>query len=133
MSDTRTTGRATIRNLIWYWLPPLAWMGVIFFLSAQPDLPGPPASLLDTLLKKMGHFVVYAMLAFLWHRALARGGMADPTALGLAFAIAVLYGLSDEFHQSFVPGRHPGLSDVIIDAMGAATAIGVIRWRNTKG
>lgn len=133
MSDTRITGRSTIRNLVWYWLPPLAWMGVIFFLSAQPDLPGPPGSVLDTLLKKTGHFVVYATLTILWYRALSRGGLADRTALGLAFAIAVLYGLSDEYHQSFVPGRHPSLSDALIDAMGAATAIGVIRWRNTKG
>ncbi len=132
MSDLGTTRRATIRNLVWYWLPPLAWMGVIFFSSAQPDLPSPPGPLLDTLLKKSGHFVVYAMLAFLWYRALSRGGMTDRAALGLAFAIAVMYGMSDEFHQSFVPGRHPGLSDVLIDAIGAATAIWVIGWRNTK-
>ena len=133
MNDLGTTKGTTIRNLVWYWLPPLAWMGVIFFLSAQPDLPGLPGSLLDTLLKKSGHFVVYAVLAFLWYRALSRGGMADRAVLGLVFAIAVIYGMSDEFHQSFIPGRHPGLSDVLIDAMGAATAIGVIGWRNTKG
>lgn len=133
MSDLGTTGRVTIRDLAWYWLPPLAWMGVIFFSSAQPDLPGPPGSLLDALLKKSGHFVVYAMLAFLWYRALSRDGMADRAALGLAFAIAVIYGMSDEFHQSFVPGRRPGLLDVVIDAAGAAVAVGVIGWRNTKG
>jgi VanZ family protein len=132
MSHLETTGRTTIRNLAWYWLPPLAWMGAIFFLSAQPDLPGPPGPLLDTLLKKSGHFVVYAMLAFLWYRALSRGGMADRVALGLAFAIAVIYGMSDEFHQGFVPGRNPGPLDVVVDAAGAAVAVGVTGWRNTK-
>jgi len=86
----------------------------------------------DLMLKKGAHFTVYAVLAFLWWRALSRERMADRAALGLAFVIAVLYAMSDEFHQSFVPGRRPGLSDVLIDAIGAATAIGVIGWRNTK-
>ena len=133
MSDLGTTGRATIRNLIWYWLPPLAWMGIIFYLSAQPKLPTPPEPMLDLMLKNGGHFVVYAVLALLWWRALSRGKMAGRAALGLAFAITVLYAMSDEFHQSFVPGRRPTLSDVLIDAIGAATAIGVVWWRNTKG
>ena len=116
MSDLGTTRRATIRNLVWYWLPPLAWMGIIFYLSAQPKLPALPEPMLDLVLKKGTHFTVYAVLAFLWWRALSRGRMADRAALGLAFAIAVLYAMSDEFHQRFVPGRCPGLSDVLIDA-----------------
>ena len=132
MSDPRTSRRATIWNLVWYWLPPLAWMGVIFCLSAQRDLPTPPEPVLDLTLKKGGHFAVYAVLAFLWWRALSRGGMADRAALGLAFAIAVLYAVSDEFHQSFVPGRRPTQLDVLIDVIGAATAIALIGWRNTK-
>jgi len=132
MSDSGTTRRATIRDLVWYWLPPLAWMGVIFYLSGQPKLPAPPEPMLDLMLKKGAHFTVYAILAFLWWRVLSRGKMTDRAALGLAFAVAVSYGLSDEFHQSFVPGRHPGLSDVLIDALGAAVAVGVIGWRNTK-
>jgi len=136
MSDLETTRRATSRNLVWYWLPPLAWMGIIFYLSAQPKLPAPPEPMFDLVLKKGAHFTVYAVLAFLWWRALSRGKMADRAALGLAFAIAVSYAISDEFHQSFVPDRRPGLSDVLIDAMGAATATGVIglsKSRNTKG
>jgi VanZ family protein len=132
MSDVQTTAQGTIRNVIGYWLPPLAWMGLVFFLSAQPKLPTPPAPMLDVMLKKGAHFGAYAILAFLWWRALSRAGMGGRAALGLAFAIAVLYGMSDEFHQSFVPGRRPSPSDVLIDSLGAAVALGVVGWRNTR-
>ena len=128
MSDVGITRRDTIRDLVRYWLPPLAWMGVIFYLSAQPQLPTAPEPLMDALLKKGGHFMAYALLALLWWRALSRGKKTDRTPLALAFMIAVLYGLSDEFHQSFVPGRHPSPWDVLIDAVGAAAALRVIWW-----
>ena len=111
-----------IWNLAWYWLPPLAWMALIFYLSAQPELPSPPQPLLNTLFEKGGHFVVYALLAWWWWRALTRGGKTTWTGLGLALVISVLYGVSDEFHQSFVPGRTPSLLDLVFDAVGAAAA-----------
>ena len=142
MSSTGLTrGRSALRDLVWFWLPPLAWMGMIFYLSAQPDLPGPPESwlnawLIDKLLKKGAHFGVYAGLAFWWWRALRRPQTLSEAketgkiALLLAFGVSVLYAVSDEFHQSFVPGREPRLLDVLIDATGAATALGLMwRWR----
>jgi VanZ family protein len=42
-----------------------------------------------------------------------------------AFAVAILYGLSDEWHQSFVPGRTPDVWDLVVDAIGALTGIGI--------
>ncbi|UCC89248.1 MAG: VanZ family protein [Anaerolineales bacterium] len=132
MSDVTTTRRSRIRDLAWYWLPPLIWMGIIFFLSAQPKLPSPPSPWLDMLLKKGAHFGAYGILAFWWWRALSAGAVAGRAALGLAFAVSVLYGLSDEFHQSFVPGRSARLLDALIDAAGAATVLGVL-WQRRKG
>jgi VanZ family protein len=41
----------------------------------------------------------------------------------VVMGVTVAYAASDEYHQSFVPGRHPGLSDVLIDGLGAATAL----------
>jgi VanZ family protein len=128
VSDVGTARHNTLRDLAGYWLPPLAWMGIIFYLSAQPDLPGPPEPLLDALLKKGGHFVGYAMLAFLWWRALSRGRRIDRATLVLAFVVVTLYSVSDEFHQSFVPNRRPSPGDVLIDAAGAATALWLV-WR----
>jgi VanZ family protein len=115
-------------------------MGIIFFLSAQPDLPGPPQPWLAELLTKSAHFFVYAGLAFWWWRALSRGRprqklrgrRADKVILAAAFAISVLYGASDEFHQSFVPGRDASWLDLLADAAGAATALGVVWWRRGR-
>jgi VanZ family protein len=128
--------RNPVGGLARYWLPPLAWMGMIFYLSAQSTLPGPPQPWLDTLLKKSAHFGVYAGLAFWWWRAL-RGTqgtfprrLSSGTVLALAFILTVLYAVSDEFHQSFTPSRHPSPWDVLIDAAGAATALGLLRRRN---
>ncbi len=78
------------------------------------------------------HFGAYGILAFWWWRALSAGAVAGRAALGLAFAVSVLYGLSDEFHQSFVPGRSARLLDALIDAAGAATVLGVL-WQRRKG
>jgi VanZ family protein len=126
-------------KLLWYWLPPLLWMGILFYLSAQPDLPGPPDPWWDRLFKKSAHFGMYAMLAFWWWRALnsRRTSLPDTgtsrTRLIAAFLIAVVYGISDEIHQGFVPGRNPSPTDVFIDAAGAATALGLVwRWKRTK-
>ena len=135
LSDPGKIKRNYIWTLIWYWLPLLAWMGVIFYLSAQPDLPGPPSPWLVDLLANVAHFVLYAVLAFLWWRALTGGRRTETLILGLTFVAAVLYGLSDEYHQSFVPGRDPSLKDLFVDAVGAATVLGLIWWRsfrNTK-
>ena len=47
---------------LWHWLPPFLLMALIFFLSAQPTLPEAPGELLDALLKKLAHAVVYLLL-----------------------------------------------------------------------
>ena len=128
--------RSTVGGLARYWLPPLAWMGIIYYLSAQSTLPGPPESLLNTLLKKGAHFGVYAGLAFWWWRALCSARRTSPERLSngavlvLAFILTVLYAASDEFHQSFTPSRHPSLWDVLLDAAGAAAALGLLRWQS---
>jgi VanZ family protein len=67
------------------------------------------------------HGAAYAGLGFLLTRALAGGQLAAMTlrlAL-IATVLGTLYGVSDEFHQSFVPGRMATLSDVIADGVGA--------------
>ncbi|MEJ2208151.1 MAG: VanZ family protein [Anaerolineae bacterium] len=104
------------------WAVVLAWMGLIFFLSAQPDLPRPESDWLDLLISGGAHFGLYGVLAFLLSWALGGSGRG----MALAFGLALLYGVSDEFHQSFVPGRVPDVMDLLWDGLGALA--GVAAW-----
>ena len=74
---------------------------------------------------KSGHSIGYALLAVVLLRAFARGRLSGVTwTAGLAaIGLATMYGVSDEFHQSFVQGRHGTPVDVLIDAVGVALAI----------
>jgi VanZ family protein len=100
------------------WLPPLVLMGVIFALSAQPSLDSGLGAI-DLVGRKLIHFAEYALLCFLWWRALASVTSSRRAAL-LAFLIASGYAATDELHQGFVDGRHGNALDWLIDSAGAA-------------
>jgi VanZ family protein len=103
--------------------PPLALMGVIFFLSAQEDL-NSGLGVWDTIGRKLVHMATYGVLWWLWYRAL---GLRSPAA---AIAITLAYAVSDEFHQTFVEGRHGSPVDVLIDAAGVAIAVAL--WSRSR-
>jgi VanZ family protein len=100
------------------WAPPLVVMAAIFFFSAQPNLSS-GLGWIDHVGRKFVHASEYALLCFLWWRAL-RTKLDATTALLPAWAIATVYAATDEFHQTFVTGRHGTPVDVAIDSMGAA-------------
>lgn len=106
------------RSSLSRWLPVLVWAGVIFAFSSVPDL-GTGLGGWDLVLRKIAHAAEYALLGALLTRATGRAG--------LAFALGTLYAVSDELHQSFVPGRVGSPLDVAIDAVGIA--IGVALWQ----
>lgn len=117
-----------MKQFLWRWLPLLAWMGLIFYLSAQPDLPQAPGVWLDTLIKKTSHALGYGVLAWLYRRAL-QGHIRNPDPLRIvSVGLAVAYALSDEYHQTFVPGRKGNLLDVAVDGVGAGVAMLLDRW-----
>jgi VanZ family protein len=105
------------------WLAVAGWMALIFFLSSQSRLPSAEDPLLDLLFKKSAHFSGYALLAVLFWRALSVSQWRQR----LAWLLTVVYASSDEWHQSFVPGRHPSPWDVLIDACGAVTGL-LVAW-----
>ena len=95
-------------------------MLVIFVFSAQPSDNLPDFKWLDRVVKKGGHILGYALLAFAYWRAL--GLNADKR--WQAWLLALIYAATDELHQAFVPGRHPSAWDVIIfDNFGAFLAL----------
>jgi VanZ family protein len=103
-------------------------MAAIFWLSSQPDVPGAGAIPEWLDFDWLHHGVAYAGLAVVVLRAIARGRLAAvaPAALAGAWLIAVLYGVTDEWHQSFVPGRMADPRDVLADGVGAALGLGLV-------
>jgi VanZ family protein len=102
------------------WLPVVVWAGLIFAFSSVPDL-GTGLGGWDLALRKIAHAAEYAVLGALLARAVRRPA--------LAAALGVLYAVSDEVHQAFVPGRLGSPIDVAIDAVGVIA--GVVIWKRT--
>jgi VanZ family protein len=104
-------------QVAWRWGPVVAWAAMIFVLSSIPDL-GTGLGGWDFVLRKFAHAAEFAVLGFLLARAIGR----DRPALALGIAYAV----SDEVHQSFVPGRLGSPLDVLVDAVGVVVGVLVV-------
>jgi VanZ family protein len=109
-----------LMRLLGRFLPPLALMGLIFFLSAQPDLKS-GLGLADLILRKALHAAEFGLLWFLWLRALRW------RAPGWAAIITLGYAASDEVHQAFVRDRVGSPLDWLLDAAGVVVAYWL--WR----
>jgi len=121
-SSSRAWHRPGLRGFIAAWLPVIAWAGLIFAFSAQPNLRFVPDQNLDFLVRKAGHMGVYGILALLlWHALATTTAWRRPWAWALV--LTILYAITDEFHQGFVAGRHESAIDVGIDAAGALIAV----------
>lgn len=111
-------------TLLWLWGPVVLHMGAIFLASSTPD----PVTLPGRFTDKLAHMAVYALLGALVARA-AAGGLPAVTSrhLVIAVVLSTIYGLTDEWHQSFVPQRTADPFDLIADAIGAfAGALAVL-------
>lgn len=97
--------------------PALLWAGLIFVLSNQEVLPGFEVSLFDFLFKKLAHMFVYAVLFYLFDQAFNKIKIKKTNYLAALF-ITMLYSLTDEYHQSFIPGRTATLRDIGYDFLG---------------
>jgi VanZ family protein len=115
------------RTLAWRrvvpWGPVVAWTALIFVLSSRSRVPG-----LEGLPDVLTHGVGYLVLCFLITRAASLGWPLGGWPGPLAVVLSTLYGVSDELHQAFVPGRHADLWDVVKDALGAVLGALAYRW-----
>lgn len=112
------------------WLPSLAYMGLIWALSAQshpPDLPDVPFR------DKIAHAIEYGILAVLNLRALRRS-FAQPLVRSVVTAVLLTsaWGYLDELHQAFVPERNSDIYDWLADTAGAIVlaSLAAIVWRS---
>ena len=103
------------------WGPAIGMMSIIFFVSGMSS-PPTPAALPDV----GAHAVAYALLGAAFLRGVADSRWEQVTARTsiVAVLLTVAYGLTDEFHQSFVPGRTSEFSDLVADACGAVAGVG---------
>ncbi|MBP1971410.1 VanZ family protein [Virgibacillus natechei] len=124
------------------------WMGLLFYFSHQPatqsnelstgitntiittvESMAPNLNLdlsnLNHFVRKNAHFFAYLVLGILVMNALRRSGMRGYRCMITALLIGVLYAISDEVHQLFIPGRSGEVRDVLIDTAGTAVGIGV--------
>ena len=110
-------------------LPLVVVMMLLFVLSHQPGdtLPLPAVVNLDKLL----HLLAYTTLGLCFLLALPPGWRTRrPRAAAVATVLFCLaYGLSDEFHQRFVPGRFSGVDDLVFDTLGGLLAVAIDRAR----
>ncbi|HEV8150866.1 MAG TPA: VanZ family protein [Gemmatimonadales bacterium] len=113
-------------------IPALVWALTIFVLSSFPGSAYPPTDIVNA--DKLVHIAIYGLLGGLCARGLLRGWAFSPWAtLAVATLSASLYGVLDELHQWFVPGRNADWRDGVADAIGALAGtvlIGVLvgRW-----
>lgn len=106
------------------WGPALAWAGAIFVASTRSDT-GMAGRIPDWLT----HGIAYAILSLLLARALTGGFGARLSfrAAVITVLLSTLYGVSDEYHQSFVPNRDASAADVAKDLGGAI--LGAVAFR----
>lgn len=128
------------------WASVILWMALIFYLSHQPATESSELSSgisemifniinkiaptvefdrFNYMIRKGAHFIAYFVLAIFTVNALRRSGERGYRSSTVALGICVVYAISDESHQLFIPGRSGEVTDVLIDSAGASVGIGV--------
>ncbi len=142
------------RKRLWRYGPLIIWVTVIFFASTGefsatntsrivrpllvwlfPNISEERIALAHFVVRKMAHFTEYAIFALLAARAFRTSSykLLRRTWFVAAFVLVILYSLSDEFHQSFVPTRSASILDSLIDMAGGLAALIIYSlWRGKK-
>jgi VanZ family protein len=115
-----------MKKFLSLWVPVLIWAGFIFYLSSIPHLRFFQNDLVDFVVRKIGHMGVFGILARLLARAFMESTLWSWRRIfATSLMVSFLYACTDEYHQAFVPGRHPTLSDVAFDTVGSWFALGI--------
>jgi VanZ family protein len=117
-----------LRKFAKRWLPVVVWMSVIFVGSSLSDLPEVGDETADGLLHRAAHILEFAVLGALTLRAVSQDKPITKRAMLVALIVSVLYGVSDEFHQRFTPGRSSEGLTVLFDVVGGLLGVWAYRW-----
>lgn len=103
-----------------HWFPAILWAGIIFFLSSLTSVGLPPFPYADKLI----HAGIYTVLGFLVARALRKGHKLDfAPVVAATICFIAFYGVSDEVHQMYVPGRTAEVGDLLSDLVGGLAGV----------
>lgn len=116
-----------MKRFVTYQLPAILWMLVIFLLSSRQRVGVSETYWVNFAIFKTLHVIEYAFLYAMVLRALASGTPVAKRKYMIAFVLTVLYAISDEMHQTFVPTREGTLRDVIIDSIGAFSMMSILQ------
>lgn len=113
-----------------YFIPAFIWAVVIFGVSSIPDLSTPSFGF--KLMDKLAHFGAFFILGLFVAYGFGRQNLDSRYIFWISVIVSVVYGISDEAHQFFVPGRRMDGLDMLADAMGAAVASGLYTFKLKK-
>ena len=102
-------------------------MGAIFFMSSQKSIVITTNATTSFVTFKTLHVCEYAFLFFLLYRAIQSHHLQKYITAPLAFGTAILYSLTDEFHQLFIPTRQGRLRDILFDIVGMLVMYTIIK------
>lgn len=113
---------------LYYWLPPFIWMGLIYFMSSQKSVSITSNPVAEFVTFKTLHMIEYAFLFFLFYRAFhSLKNVWEHSYALYSFLIAILYSVTDEFHQLSIPTRQGRIRDILFDIVGILIMYGIIR------
>ena len=113
-----------LKKIVNLWIPIFIWAGVIFVFSSIPNLQIKQLGIWDFVLRKIAHITEYAILSILVYRAVKN--------IFWSIYSSIIYAVTDEYHQYFVPGRITSLFDVLVDSLGVILGI-IIYIKIKKG
>jgi VanZ family protein len=120
--------KSNVNGFAFYWLPVLAYAGLIFYLSSIPSYGLPKWDFDMSIL----HVPLFFGLSYLILRALPSRGVPVWKLFALSIVVSTLYGVTDEIHQLFVPGREFSLVDMLFDFIGSSLILFKIRMSSNQ-